>query len=86
MEALWNFYTEVRHCIDRVVNCIYIARFEVLGAVLMEDVRLCGCLLVGLFINGHRHFGGACCSEMLLFTDFHGDAPQKIYRLHMTLQ
>ena len=44
---LLEFFTEIRHCIDRVVNCTCIARFEVLRAVLMEDVLLSACLFVG---------------------------------------
>jgi hypothetical protein len=74
METPWNFFTEVRQSIDRVVNCICIARFEVLRAVLMEDILLSACLLA----NGQRRFGGTCCPEISLFTDLHGDAPQKI--------
>jgi len=41
------FFTEVRHCVDRVVNSICIARFEILRAVMMEDVLISVCLFVG---------------------------------------
>jgi len=50
LETCWNFFTEIRHCMDRVVNCTCIARFEVLRAVLMEDVLLSACLFVCLFV------------------------------------
>ena len=47
LETCLEFFTEIRHCIDPVVNCTWIARFEVLKAVLMEDVLLSACLFVG---------------------------------------
>jgi hypothetical protein len=49
-----ELFTEVRHCIHRVVNCICIVRFEVLRAVLMEDVLLSACLFVGKWSSTFR--------------------------------